>query len=63
MGNNLTLSSNRAKAVYDYLINTGKIAAARLQFKGYGDTMPKVPNDSPENKAKNRRTEFKVTGK
>lgn len=60
---NTTLSSNRAKAVYDYLITNGKIASARLQYKGYGDTAPKVPNDTPENKAKNRRTEFKVTGK
>ena len=61
--NNLILSSNRAKAVYDYLITNGNIVAARLQFKGYGDTMPKVANDTPENKAKNRRTEFKVIGK
>lgn len=60
---NITLSNNRAKAVYDYLITTGKIAATRLSYRGYGDTKPKVPNDSPENKAKNRRTEFKVTGK
>jgi outer membrane protein OmpA-like peptidoglycan-associated protein len=61
--NNLVLSSNRAKSVYDYLITTGKIDAGRLQYKGYGDTVPKVANDSPENKAKNRRTEFKVIGK
>lgn len=61
--NNLTLSSNRAKSVYEYLITNGKIAPARLQYKGYGDTMPKVANDTPENKAKNRRTEFKVIGK
>lgn len=60
---NMTLSANRAKAVYDYLISVGKIDTARLQYKGYGDTVPKVPNDSPENKAKNRRTEFKVIGK
>jgi outer membrane protein OmpA-like peptidoglycan-associated protein len=60
---NLTLSANRAKAVYDYLVTNGKIAAARLSYRGYGDTMPKVPNTTPENKAMNRRTEFKVTGK
>lgn len=60
---NLILSNDRAQAVYNYLITTGKIAATRLSFKGYGDTRPKVPNDSPENKAKNRRTEFKVTAK
>ncbi len=60
---NGTLSANRAKAVYDYLITNGKISAARLSYKGYAETRPKVPNDSPENKAKNRRTEFKVLSK
>jgi outer membrane protein OmpA-like peptidoglycan-associated protein len=60
---NITLSGNRAKAVYDYLITNGKIDADRLSYRGYGDKKPKVPNDSPENKAKNRRTEFRVTGK
>lgn len=60
---NLTLSSNRAKAVYDYLIANGKINATRLSYKGYAETKPKVPNDTPENKAINRRTEFKVVGK
>jgi outer membrane protein OmpA-like peptidoglycan-associated protein len=58
---NETLSTNRAKAVYDYLITNGKIVAIRLTYRGYADRRPKVPNDSPENKARNRRTEFKVT--
>ena len=53
---NLILSTNRAKSVYDHIIINGKIGAARLTYKGYGDTKPKVPNDTPENKAKNRRT-------
>ena len=61
--NNITLSSDRAKAVYDYLINIGKIAPTRLSYKGYADLKPKVKNDTPENKAKNRRTEFKVLAK
>jgi outer membrane protein OmpA-like peptidoglycan-associated protein len=60
---NETLSTNRAKAVYDYLVTNGNIDAARLAYKGYAATKPKVPNDSPENKAKNRRTEFKVISK
>ncbi len=60
---NKTLSTNRAKAVYDYVIQNGGIMATRLSYKGYSDTKPKVPNDSPENKAKNRRTELKVLGK
>lgn len=60
---NQMLSTNRAKAVYDYLINEGHIAPKRLTYKGYADTRPKVPNDTPENKAKNRRTEFKIISK
>lgn len=60
---NMLLSANRAKAVSDYLITSGKIVANRLSSKGYADLKPKVPNDSPENKAKNRRTEFKVMAK
>lgn len=56
---NQVLSQNRAKSVYDYLINNG-IDKTRLSFKGYGDTKPVVANDTPENKARNRRTEFKV---
>jgi outer membrane protein OmpA-like peptidoglycan-associated protein/Tfp pilus assembly protein PilF len=59
---NQQLSQNRAKAVYDYLV-AGGIEAKRLSYKGYGDTKPKVKNDSDINRAINRRTEFKVTGK
>jgi outer membrane protein OmpA-like peptidoglycan-associated protein len=60
--NNVTLSNNRAQAVYSFLIEHG-IAATRLAFKGYADTKPLVPNDSEENKAKNRRTELIITKK
>lgn len=60
---NMTLSTNRAKSVFDYLVTNGKIPMNRLSYKGYAETRPKVPNDSPDNKAKNRRTEFKVISK
>lgn len=60
---NKTLSTNRAKAVADYVIQKGGIVATRLTYKGYADTKPKVKNDTPENKALNRRTELKVLGK
>jgi outer membrane protein OmpA-like peptidoglycan-associated protein/tetratricopeptide (TPR) repeat protein len=59
---NLELSDNRAKSVYDYLI-MNKIDASRLQYKGYGETHPLIANDTPENKALNRRTEFVITEK
>ncbi len=56
---NLALSQKRAESVVNYLVQKG-IAPARLVAKGYGDTMPIAPNDTEENKAKNRRTEVKV---
>lgn len=56
---NMNLSKNRAKAVYDYLVAAG-IPATNLKFQGYGKTKPVVPNTSTENRAKNRRIEFKV---
>jgi outer membrane protein OmpA-like peptidoglycan-associated protein/tetratricopeptide (TPR) repeat protein len=59
---NLTLSQNRAKSVYDYLITNG-IESRRLIYKGYGKTMPVASNETPEGRAKNRRTEFKVLSK
>lgn len=58
---NLLLSNNRAKAVVAYLTSKG-IAAARLTFKGYGETKPVADNKSDEGRAANRRTEVKVTG-
>ena len=47
------------RAVADYLASRG-IAADRLETLGYGDTRPVSPNDTAENKAKNRRIEFRV---
>ncbi|MBC7695096.1 MAG: PD40 domain-containing protein [Burkholderiales bacterium] len=60
---NKTLSNNRAKAIYDYVIEKGPVPATNLSYKGYGDSKPKAPNDTPENKAKNRRTELKILSK
>lgn len=60
---NITLSEERAKTVMDYLVQKGSIDKSRLSFRGYADLKPKVPNDTPENRSKNRRTEMKITGK
>ena len=59
---NKQLSENRAKAVQEYLVSQG-INANRISYKGYGETKPKFPNDTPEHRAENRRTEFKVIKK
>lgn len=56
---NLTLSGQRAASVVNYLVGKG-IAAGRLKARGYGDTKPVAANDTPENRAKNRRTEFTI---
>jgi len=56
---NLDLSQRRAEAVVNYLQAAG-IAANRMQARGYGESLPVAPNDSPENKQLNRRTEFRV---
>ena len=55
---NWELSSSRATAVLRYLIDKYKIPAKRLMAVGYADTRPVVANDTPENRAKNRRVEF-----
>ncbi|HPO15753.1 MAG TPA: OmpA family protein [Candidatus Hydrogenedentes bacterium] len=56
---NLKLSERRAAAVKDALIQRG-IDAARLEAKGFGESKPMAPNDSPENMYKNRRVELSV---
>lgn len=57
-GFNQTLSQERADAVKDYLTSQG-VPSASLTAVGYGPDQPIAPNDTPENKAKNRRIEFR----
>ena len=56
---NQALSENRAKIIRNYLIRSG-IIESRLRPNGYGHKRPAAPNDSEENKRKNRRVEFVV---
>ena len=56
---NLKLSVQRAKAVYDYLINNG-IAHGRLTYKGYGFSRPAEDNQTEKGRSKNRRTEIVI---
>lgn len=58
---NLILSQNRANSSMAYIVSNG-IAKNRLKAKGYGKTKPKVANTNSENRAKNRRTDFMITG-
>jgi outer membrane protein OmpA-like peptidoglycan-associated protein len=54
---NLALSENRAKVILNYLVSKG-IDEDRLLYKGYGGTKPVAPNDTEDNKKKNRRVEI-----
>jgi outer membrane protein OmpA-like peptidoglycan-associated protein len=54
---NQKLSQARANSVRQWLINNG-VEEFRLVAAGYGEERPIVPNDSPENRQKNRRIEF-----
>jgi outer membrane protein OmpA-like peptidoglycan-associated protein/tetratricopeptide (TPR) repeat protein len=66
---NLKLSSERAKAVYDYLIQNEGIAVVRLSYKGYGESSPIISDkeiallpeqDKEKAHQKNRRTVYKI---
>ncbi len=56
---NNPLSMNRATATRDYLTTRG-VAASRFTVDGRGSREPLVANDTPANKAKNRRVEIFV---
>ncbi|MFZ0280966.1 MAG: OmpA family protein [Bacteroidales bacterium] len=55
---NLDLSKRRGESVKNELVKTFGIDASRLESDGMGEGQPVSPNDSPVNKALNRRVEF-----
>jgi len=56
---NMRLSNDRAKAVFQWLVDHG-IDAQRLSPRGYGLTQPLLPNDSEPNRQRNRRVQFRL---
>lgn len=59
-GSNWELSTARASAVVAFLVNKANIEPARLSAAGYGEFHPRVANDSPANRARNRRVDIVV---
>jgi outer membrane protein OmpA-like peptidoglycan-associated protein len=55
---NLDLSKRRAASVKAELVKNFGVKADRLDTDGMGETQPVAPNDTPVNKALNRRVEF-----
>ena len=61
---NWDLSVMRATSIVKLLLQHGPaIDPARIEACGHGEFAPKVPNDTPANKALNRRTEIILTPK
>jgi outer membrane protein OmpA-like peptidoglycan-associated protein len=56
---NMRLSQQRAEAVQRWLIRHG-VEPARLMAKGYGPTRPIAPNITQQNRARNRRVQFRI---
>lgn len=56
---NQKLSLERAFNVRQYLIEKG-VEGKRMRFKGYGSSQPVSPNDTEENRSRNRRVEYKI---
>ena len=55
---NWELSTGRAISVVKHLTEVVGVDPAKCAAVGYGDTRPKVPNDTPRNRQKNRRVEI-----
>jgi outer membrane protein OmpA-like peptidoglycan-associated protein len=55
----LLLSDERVKTVKNYLVSKG-VSAQNIQTIGYGGIRPVAPNDTEENRRKNRRVEVKI---
>lgn len=61
--NNVWLSEERAKKVYDFLTNNG-INKNRLSYKGFGNTRLLIsPETDEEDRVKNRRVEVRIISK
>ena len=58
---NWQLSTARASSVIMVLISKFGLPPEMLSASGYGEYRPLAPNDTPENRAKNRRVEFVIT--
>ncbi len=57
---NWDLSTARAVSVVHYLLKSSNIEPSRITAQGFADGRPLAPNDSPENRATNRRVEISI---
>ena len=55
---NWEISALRAAAVFRFLVERGGVEADRLEAYGYAGNSPRVPNNSPRNRARNNRIDL-----
>ncbi len=55
---NWAISTGRAVAALEYLVNVGRVDPSRLQATGFADTRPIASNEDEAGRGKNRRVEF-----
>ena len=61
--NNLQLSAERARSVYEYIITQENFIEENIKIAGYGDKQPVASNATEEGRAKNRRVVIKIYNK
>jgi chemotaxis protein MotB len=61
INDNLSLSSRRAGAVVSFLVSEG-VDPNIISAKGFGETHPVAPNDTPAGRARNRRIVITIQG-
>lgn len=58
--NNWDLSAARASTMASSLLEKSSLRPERITILGHADTLPRVPNTTKENRAKNRRVEIRI---
>ena len=58
---NWVLSAARSASVVHYLAETSFTDPSRIEIRAFADTQPVAPNDTSENRAKNRRIEINLS--
>ena len=57
---NRALSADRARHVYEYIVEQERFIDSNMKIAGYGESKPVASNATPEGRAKNRRVVIKI---
>ena len=60
---NRSLSAERARSVYEYIVSQEHFIDSNIKIAGYGDSRPAASNETEEGRAKNRRVAIKIYNK